>query len=138
MRRVPACSGRGAAIGLREFWAGTGLAACCLVWAPSSYGQDSLPDPMRPADYVEPRTLVEAASQSASTAPPPPQELVLKGTYLATNGARWAIINGHKLRVGETIEGAMLLQVEDGRALLRREEESIDLKLIPGNGFEKK
>jgi hypothetical protein len=116
-----------------------GLVACFLglgmAWSGPTPAQ-SLPDPMRPADYVEPKA---AAALSEEAAPPPePQRWVLTGTYLARSGQRWAIINGLKVYRGEPVGNAMLAEVGAGWAILRRGEEAIDLKLIPGGATGKK
>lgn len=119
---------------MRRFCQRLGPVCCiglCLlqpVWA----GEEVFPDPMRPADYLDP-----AATQTfAVTTTDESASLVLSATYLV-NGIRKAVINGQSLREGESVAGAVLVKIDSGEVLMRRDEEKLVLKLIARANNEK-
>jgi hypothetical protein len=94
-----------------------GLGVCSPV-----SGREPLADPTRPAATFGP--VAGAAAEK-------PAKWLLSSTLIAAQ-RRIAVINGQAVQVGQIIDGAELLAVEPGRALLRRAGQTMELKLMPG------
>jgi MSHA biogenesis protein MshK len=87
-----------------------------------AFGQGPLSDPTRP-----PVGVVGSAGQSA------PKTLKWKLTStLISRQRRVAVINDQVVRVGQKIDGAVLVAVEPGSALLHHAGQKIQLKLVAG------
>ena len=92
------------------------LAVLLLAAAPA--GAD-LADPMRPS-YALPADTQGAAPVSA---------LAVSAVFISGE-RRVAVVNGQRVRVGETVGGAVVSRIERDRVSFRRGERSFDVPLL--------
>jgi MSHA biogenesis protein MshK len=100
------------------------LLLLCMGFCSQALAQQPLPDPTRPAVLSGVRTGAPAEKQIA-------RQWKLTSTLIAPQ-RRIAVINGRAVKVGEKIDGAELVGVQPGSALLHRAGRTIQLKLISG------
>lgn len=91
----------------------------CVDICSSAAGSEALPDPTRP--------VVLSGERVPSADKPKLWQLT---STLISPQRRVAVINGQVVQVGQAINGAKLLAVEPGSALLSRAGHKIKLKLI--------
>lgn len=95
------------------------IANQCLM---AGAGAATLPDPTRPADYL---ARVEApANQDSSAA-----NFTLTGIRIDAED-RTAIVNGNLIRVGDTVAGAKLLEIDAAAVVLQYERKRLMLRLF--------
>jgi len=99
--------------------AGVALAIVCSVICSSASATEPLPDPTRP--------VLMGGVQKAKTADPKHWQLT---SVLISAQRRVAVINDQVVRIGQNINGAKLLTVEPGSALLSHAGRRIRLELI--------
>jgi MSHA biogenesis protein MshK len=102
------------------------LAAAGAVAGPLGYGDPTQPTPLdRPA----------LRASSGSDAPPPVERprWTLTSTLVAGD-RRVAVINGRSVALGATMDGARLVAVDAGGALIEHEGRRIRLQLPPAAG----
>ena len=99
-----------------------GLAACCVALVASA-GAADLPDPTRPPAAL---AAVAPADGGASEIERP----VLQSVMISP-ARRVAIISGQAVVLGAMYQGARLIKVTGGEAVLRSGKETQTLKLFP-------
>jgi|GEM_PF-2347722 len=82
----------------------------------------TLPDPTRPADYL---ARIEAPANQDKAA----VNFELTGIRIDAED-RTAIVNGHLIRVGDTVEGAKLLEIDPASVTLQYEHRRLTLRLF--------
>ncbi|HTN65571.1 MAG TPA: hypothetical protein VL051_05220 [Burkholderiaceae bacterium] len=105
---------------VRSAWRLTRLAAGCLALASAAAIGAGLPDPMRPPPALT------AADGAASVSGLP----VLQSVMLSPS-RKVAIISGQTVALGEHYQGARLVRISEGEAVLRNGSEVQVLKLFP-------
>jgi MSHA biogenesis protein MshK len=102
------------------------LAACAAVAGPLDYGDPTQPTPLdRPAATTTPGAL--------GTNAPARSQWTLTSTLIAGD-RRVAVINGRSVALGARIDGARLVAVDAGGALIEHEGRRIRLQLPPPAG----
>ncbi len=99
-------------------------AACCCLLAlfatpVLSEGDEELDDPMRPADPPSP-----------AQAPAADPEWILNSTVVSET-RRIAIINGQRVSAGSWVDGARVISVRQGRAVIEVDGERREISLRP-------
>lgn len=100
-------------------WGWIGLALTSLAAGLAFAGPSS--DPTRPPDFTTARAATEARQNEAP--------LELQAVFFA-EGRRVAIINGERLRVDDRLQSARVVRIERDRVSLRRDGETIELRLV--------
>lgn len=109
----------------RMSWiAALGVAFClvCPGFFPSVRAAAELPDPTRPP----------LSSGAVVHRKGPPRKWQLTSLLISPE-RKVAVINGQVVRVGDSINGARLVSIEPGRALLQHAGQNIRLELIAGS-----
>lgn len=100
-----------------------GLFLYCMGTCLPAIASGPLPDPTRPV-------IFPGAGAGGGEAQPAKWSLT---SVLISPGRQVAVINGQVVQVGEHVDGARLVSVEPGSALLYRAGQKIQLKLIGGS-----
>lgn len=93
------------------------LLACLLLAAAPTAAE--LVDPMRPS-YALPADTPSAAPASA---------LAVSAVFISGD-RRVAVVNGQRVRIGETVGGAVVSRIERDRVSFRRGERTFDVPLL--------
>lgn len=100
--------------------------ACIVLWLalPACvFAQQKVPDPTRPPTSAEIEAWLGNGAGSERDAPFRLQSILL------APGRRVAIIDGKRLRPGETLDNATVTTIEPGRVVLERGDETIELNI---------
>lgn len=96
------------------------LVAVPVALAPLA-GAEELEDPTRPG---------AAAAQPVATPPTEPQWTL--SSTLISDQRRVAVINGQRVRAGETVDGAQVIRIEGGSVTIAVDGDQRTLRLGPG------
>lgn len=107
------------------------LCALAAVSINAPAAAQALPDPTRPPP--------EAAIASGETSAPPVSEgPQLQSVLVGEHGREVAVIDGKTVRVGEKIDGALLVRVGKNEAVLQRGATRVVLHLFPADAADGK
>ena len=87
-----------------------GLLLCAVAGGSVAAGDEQLRDPTRPSGW---RTLPQQEAADATNA----QVLKLKGTF-NVGGSRSALVNGQRVRVGDLVAGAEVVDIRADKVVL--------------------
>jgi len=102
-------------------WAASGIATGLLLLTVSAAAAD-LTDPMRPL-------VVPAATPSTESGDTPPAVWHLQGIRIDLR-RRSALINGQSVAVGEDVDGAKVLKIENDSVVIQSGEKPSTLRLL--------
>ncbi len=93
---------------------------------------ESLPDPTQPADFI----ASQSGSGPSSAGPAAPTGPVLQSTLVSPQ-RKSAVISGRQVKIGDTFEGAVVVDITPYEVRLRREGRESSLRLLPKLAKEK-
>lgn len=98
----------------------TAISVAMLAMATTGFAS-SMSDPTRPMNFVQ---------AAPSGAPAKPTGPILQST-LVSPGRKSAIISGRQVKVGDTVDGAVVTDISAFEVRLRRGERETSLRLFP-------
>jgi len=101
------------------------LCALTVALATAPAAAQTLPDPTRPPPEAA------SAAQGETPAAPVPDGPQLQSVLTGEHGREVAVIDGKTVRVGEKIDGALLVRVGKNEAVLQRGATRVVLHLFP-------
>jgi hypothetical protein len=94
------------------------LSSAPLAWAQSEAPPAVSRDPLQPPASARPSAPVPAPEPAPGAAGTTPPQRVVRA-LMAADGRRWVLASGRRLGVGDLLEGARIVRIEDNAVVVR-------------------